>query len=90
MEQDKKISVWKSVFRLSWRSQIEGSEHSTLPQLDCQNAKRMLDENGILDPVHQHANGLWWFDDETWSDEFGGYATREECVEACKRYAEGL
>lgn len=73
-----------------WRSQIEVPEGTEDPYLDCQNDKREPIAPGVIDPVHQHANGLWWFDDETWSDEFGGYVTEEECADACRRYAKEL
>lgn len=73
-----------------WRSEIDVPDTFEHPYLDCQNEKRVRLPSGSVDPVHQHANGLWWFTDETGADEFGGYVTREECEDACKRYAESL
>lgn len=29
------------------------------------------------DPVHQKADGMWYFWNETWSDEMGGFPTEE-------------
>lgn len=76
---------------LVWRSQIDVPEDFEHPYLDCQNEKRVRGgKYNVVSPVHQHANGLWWFNDETESDEFGGYVTKEECEEAYKRYAEWL
>lgn len=40
--------------------------------------------------IHQHKGGLWWFWDELWTDEFGGYCLREQAEEAAKRYGEQL
>ncbi len=86
------MTLWQAAIKgLAWRSEIEVPEGLVCPYLDCQNEKRDKESPyGKINPVHQHANGLWWFEDETWTDEFGGYVTKEECEEACARYAEGL
>lgn len=41
------------------------------------------------DPVQQGDDGKWYWCDETWSEKYGPYDTREEakidCSEYCKR-----
>ena len=39
------------------------------------------------DPIHQHADKTWWWYDETWTDEYGPFATREEAEANCGAYA---
>jgi hypothetical protein len=38
------------------------------------------------DPVHVHADGTWWFWDETWCDELGPYACEDEARHLLKSY----
>lgn len=40
--------------------------------------------------VHVHSDGSWYFWDETWMDEIGPYATKEECDKSVKAYFEQL
>jgi hypothetical protein len=86
------ISEWTARIKgINWRSEIEGSLDNVTPYFNCQNEKRVRQgPHDAVDPVHQHENGLWWFNDETWSDEFGGYVTEQECRDACSQYAKGL
>jgi hypothetical protein len=37
-------------------------------------------------PVRQDENGKWWFSNETWSDEYGPYDTKELCAKALYTY----
>lgn len=59
--------------------------------------KKMTKEgcNGPVDdtgkPIHRHvSDGTWWFYTETWCDEVGPFASRQEAVDAMVRYARGL
>jgi hypothetical protein len=47
-----------------------------------------------MDPINQHEDdGKWYFINETWSDEYGLYETREEAdkmlTEYCRYLNEG-
>lgn len=37
-------------------------------------------------PLHQHDDGSWWWYYETWADEQGPYATKEQARAALERY----
>lgn len=69
------------MIKVNWRSNIVDTPEEI--EAFCQ---MLNDDQG----VHQHTNGLWWFYDETGADEFGGYVTKEECLESATRYGEGL
>jgi hypothetical protein len=40
--------------------------------------------------VHVHRDSMWFFWDETWSNELGPYNTQAEAEEACIQYAKSL
>jgi len=44
----------------------------------------------VRDPVHQDADGSWYFYDETWSDTVGPYPTEKYARERLKDYGEYL
>jgi hypothetical protein len=47
-----------------------------------------VQSESYADPVEQDdVTGLWGFWDETWTQFFGGYATREQAHDACALYA---
>jgi hypothetical protein len=52
------------------------------------NVCRDLDGFIIHDPnpVHKNDDGKWWFWDETWCREYGGFDTKEECEATLKQY----
>jgi hypothetical protein len=37
-------------------------------------------------PVFQDENGKWWFHNETWSDKYGPYETKEAVAKALYTY----
>lgn len=41
-------------------------------------------------PIHQHADGSWWFFDELFSLENGPFNTWDEVFQACTEYCVGL
>lgn len=41
---------------------------------------------GILDPVHKHTDGKWYYCDEVWSDCIGPYPTEEEANKQLAKY----
>lgn len=43
-----------------------------------------------LDPVHQNQDGLWYFWDEVWADEYGPYGTEVDCRKALNKYCENI
>lgn len=45
-----------------------------------------LTDAGWPDPVHQHKDGSWFWFEETWSDEYGPFTSRDDAEESCKRY----
>lgn len=52
----------------------------------------MVELNGCLDAIevtHQH-EGKWWFWNETWSDRYGPYESKEEASKALFEYAKNL
>ena len=40
----------------------------------------------LLEPIHQHDDGSWWWYDETWVEEHGPYSTIEEANLAITKY----
>lgn len=39
-----------------------------------------------MNPIHQNADGKWYFWDECWYVEFGPYETQAEARKALKKY----
>lgn len=46
----------------------------------------MSPQRGKYDPIHQNADGKWYFWDEVWSSEEGPYETETEAIEALDVY----
>ena len=44
----------------------------------------------LLDPVHRHLDGFWYFCDETWADCWGPHKTRQAAHESCVEYGKQL
>lgn len=42
------------------------------------------------DPVHQHADGCWYYFDETWFDEHGPYPSEFAARSGLRQYARWL
>lgn len=38
------------------------------------------------DPIFRKNDGLWYFSDETWSEEYGPYKTREKAQKSLDKY----
>lgn len=37
-------------------------------------------------PIHQNEDGLWYFWDEVWANEYGPFNSLQECKDVLKRY----
>lgn len=42
------------------------------------------------DPIHQHADGTWWWYEETWTTESGPYPSRNDAADAVREHAKSL
>lgn len=69
------------VMKLHWASEDEGHECSRPPLGLGYNNNEV---------VHQHANGMWWFWDETWTDEYGPYCLKEHAENGASLYGKYL
>lgn len=50
-------------------------------------ANESAEEKDPADPIHQDAEG-WWFWDEMWTERYGPFTTEMEAGLACVKYAE--
>ena len=76
-------------------SREEYQELMKNPELSqaVEEATKRIEEHvpGVLEnPIHQNADGKWYFWDEIWVDEIGPYETREEANTAINEYAADL